>query len=192
MWRPRLQIATLRGMTAAPGTERNEVVRERVFTPPLVVFLIAVLTVLGFGLSRFLIRPDATEAIELLADGDADGEERQRLLRILVEDGQHGGTVAERWAGALAAVALGDRQGLTTMLAGLGGGPVPQPLPDDPNGFLHLGDPMLRNLLAAWRAEAAGAPDEARVRWRQIAAQCRFLPHPLAAELAAAGQLRLP
>lgn len=177
-------------MTAGPGPDRDEAARERLFTPPLVVFLAAVLTVVGFGLGSRWVRPSASAAIEELGDGDADREERERLLRILVADARIGGTVTERWAGALAAVSLGDRDALAAILGTLGSGPVPSPLPDAGQEFLHLGDPMLRNLLAAWLAEAAGERAEANRRWQQIAMQCRFVPHPLAAQLAAEGSQR--
>lgn len=182
----------LPAMTAAPGshTAVPAGARERVLTLPLVLFLAGVLTVLGFALRAALVRPTAAAAIEQLADGDPDGDERERLLRILVEDGRKGGTTAERWAGALAAVALEDRDGLTAIRSALGGGQVPHPAPVDERDLLHLGDPMLRNLLAAWRAEAAGDLAAALVHWRQLAVQCRFVPHPLAAELAAAGVAR--
>lgn len=178
-------------MTAASGSHATpERVHDRVLTLPLVIFLAGVLTVLGLALRANLVRPSAAAAIEQLADGDPDGDERQRLLRILIEDAQQGGTTAERWAGALAAVALGDRAGLTAIREGLGGGDVPGPAPADERGLLHLGDPMLQNLLGAWQAEAAGDRAAALVHWRQLAVQCRFVPHPLAAELAAAGVVR--
>jgi hypothetical protein len=179
-------------MTAVPGASsaNTAAARERVLTLPLVVFFAAVLTVMGFALRAAAVRPSAAQAIEQLADGDPDGDERERLLRILVEDGRKGGTTAERWAGALAAVSLEDHDGLAALLAVLGGGAVPRPLPVDPRGFLHLGDPMLRNLLAAWQAEAGGDQAAAHRHWRQVAVQCRFAPRPLAAELAAAGTER--
>lgn len=180
-------------MTAAPeaSSAPSSPLRERVLTLPLVVFLLGVLMLLGNGLRLALARLTAAEAIVQLADGDLDGEERQRLLQFLVEDGARSAIVAEQWAGAAAAVALGDRDGLAAVRARLGGGPVPSPLPPaDHREFLHLGDPLLHNLVAAWLAEGAGDPAGALVHWRRLAAQCRFAPNALAAELAADGVVR--
>jgi hypothetical protein len=55
---------------------------------------------------------------------------------------------------------------------------------------LHLGDPMLGNVLAAFVAEVAGDRAEALRRWRQVAAQARLTAKPFPGELAAAGIAR--
>jgi hypothetical protein len=173
-------------MSAVPAASSAS--PQRVLTLPLVVFLGAVLMVLGYSLRAALVRPTAAEAIVQLADGDLDGEERQPLLRLLVEQGRASEAAAVRWAGAAAAVALGDRDGLGAVLAG---GDVPKPLPaKDEREFLGLGDPLLGNLVAAWLAEGAGDRELAHVHWRRLSAQCRFVPRPLAEELAAAGLRR--
>lgn len=180
-------------MTPAPGptSEPTPARRERVLTLPLAVFLVGVLLVLALGLRQSLVSPTAAQAIVLLADGDADGDERRRLLQLLVAQGRQSPAIAERWAGAVAAVALDDRDGWAALRAALGGADVLKPLPaKEEQEFLHLGDPLLGNLVAAWLAEAAGDRAGAHLHWRRLAAQCRFVPHPLAAELAAAGVLR--
>jgi hypothetical protein len=180
-------------MSDGPGT--TGVARaprpERLLTLPLGLFLAGVLALLGSALLQTLSRPDPASAVRLLADGDLDGAERRRVLRQLLAVGVHSQATADRWAAALAAVALDDRAGLAAATSALGGGAVPNPLPDAPaRELLHLGDPYLRNLLAAWVAEASGQPQVALVHWQQLAAQCRFAPRPLAAELAAAGIAR--
>ena len=180
-------------MTKATGptSEPTPAPRQRVLTLPLVVFLVGVLLVLGYAARLALVPPTAAQAIVLLADGDADAEERQRLLRILVQQGQVSPSIGERWAGAVAAVALEDRDGLAAVRHGLGDGDVLKPLPaSQEREFLHLGDPLLGNLAAAWLAEAAGDREAALMHWRQLAGQCWFVLHPLAAELAAAGVQR--
>ncbi|MBL9076176.1 MAG: hypothetical protein JNL08_01650 [Planctomycetes bacterium] len=165
--------------------------RERVLTLPLVLFLLAVAAVLAIGIVPRLQRPAPADAIRLLADGDLDGDERRAVLDVLAVDGRGSADLGERWAAALAAVALGDRAALTAALQTLGGGEVPSPAPPvDAREWLGLGDPLLQNVLGAWLAEAAGDAAGAAVHWRRAAALCRYVPHALAAELAAAGSQR--
>ena len=160
--------------------------RERVFTLPLVLFLLGVAGVLAYGLWQRQRVPGADEAIMLLADGDCDRAERDRLLRITIDAAKSSDDIAHRWAGMLAAVSLGDREAHAALRSRLGG-ELAAPPPAERREFLHLGDPMLANLLAAMVAEAAGDRGLALRRWRQVAAQCHFMARPLAAELAAAG-----
>lgn len=175
-------MPSAQGTTADPTRPPG----ERLLTLPLILFLGGVLLVLGYALQRVLARPTPAQLIALLGDGDLDASERQPALRQLLAG--RSGTTTERWAAALAAVALEDREGLAATIAALDGGDVPKMLPPkEEREFLGLGDPLLQNLLAAWLAEAAGEREAALVAWRQLAAQCRFVPQPLAAELADAG-----
>jgi hypothetical protein len=184
-------------MPSAPGTTSAALPdgvpppRERLLTWPLAVFLAGVLGVMGYALQRALARPDAAQLILLLADGDLDADGRASALRRLLDQGRSSSSTAAQWAAGLAAVALEDRDGLAAMRAVLGGGDVPNTLPDKgEREFLGLGDPFLANLAAAWLAEAAGDREQALAAWRRLAMQCRFVPRPLAAELAAAGIAR--
>ncbi len=178
---------------AAPsnGSTPVPVRRERVFTLPLTGFLVAVTVIVGSGLRSMYPSPDVDGAILLLADGDLDGDERRRMLRITIEGALHSQSVAHRWAGLLAAVVLEDRAAYQALLAPLGTGPVPTVVPaESDRELLHLGDAMLGNLLLAMIAEAAGDRPGALHRWRQVAAQSRLTARSFAAELAAAGVRR--
>jgi hypothetical protein len=161
--------------------------RERVFTLPLVLFLLGVAGVIAYGLWQRQREPGLDEAIMLLADGDLDRAERDRLLRITIDAAKGSDDIVHRWAGMLAAVSLDDRAAHAALRSRLGGEGTLPPPPAERREFLHLGDPMLANLLAAMVAEAAGDRALALRRWRQVAAQCYFMARPLAAELAAAG-----
>ncbi|MBX3463185.1 MAG: hypothetical protein KF830_08435 [Planctomycetes bacterium] len=175
-------------MPDATGSSQGLAPRQRVLTLPLALLLLTAFGLLAQALHRRLAQPDAATAIALLADGDLDGAERRQVMQRLVAVGSRSERIGERWAAALAAVALGDRAAWAAAAKELGGGEVPQALPPaTERDLLPLGEPMLRNLAAAWLAEASGAPQEALVHWRRLATQCRFVPHPLAAELAAEG-----
>lgn len=114
------------------------------------------------------------------------------MLRILLDGALQSQSVTHAWAGMLAAVALEDRTGYATLLE-RGSGARPARLPAEADReLLHLGDPLLGNLLQAMIAEAAGDLPHAGSIWRQIAVQCRFTGRPFAAELAAAAVQRTP
>jgi|RhiMethySRZTD1v2_1073278.scaffolds.fasta_scaffold02032_5 hypothetical protein len=165
--------------------------RERILTWPLVLFLVAVALIVGFGLRGKYPTPDVDGAILMLADGDLDGIERQRMLQITLDGALASKSVTHAWAGMLAAVALEDRAGYAMLLARLGSGPVPADVPAEADReLLHLGDPLLGNLMQAMIAEAAG--DKARCKhiWGQVAVQCRFWGRTFAAELAEAAKQR--
>lgn len=165
--------------------------RERLLTLPLLLFLTVVVGVLVVALLPHLRAPSPGEAIRLLADGDLDRAGRLPVLARLADEGPAAAAPAERWAAALAAIALRDRGRLDRALAALGGGAVPQPAPPaEQREFLDLGDPLLANVLAAWLAEADGDLAGAQRHWQQLAAQCRYTPHELCAELAATGAAR--
>jgi hypothetical protein len=164
--------------------------RERVLTLPLAVFLLAVALLVGGGLWSREWSPDLPRAIELLADGDLDGAERTATLARVVELARASEGLRERWAGLLAAVALGDREAFAAARARLPGDAPAVPDAAD-REWLDLGDPLLANALAAFAAEAAGRRDEARLRWQQVSAQARLSARPFAGELAAAGVQRV-
>ncbi|HEU4418730.1 MAG TPA: hypothetical protein VFT55_07300 [Planctomycetota bacterium] len=165
--------------------------RERILTPPLVLFLIGVATIVGAGLRSKYPTPDVDGSILLLADGDLDGKERRRMLQITLDGALESKSVTHSWAGLLAAVALEDRTGYATLLARLGGGPVPTAVPAEADReLLHLGDPLLGNLMQAMIAEAAGDKTRSQRIWRQVAVECRLCGRTFAAELAEAAAKR--
>lgn len=172
---------------ASPGAAR-----ERVFTRPLCVFLALVVSVLAYAGYQKCRTPDLAEAVRELADGDLDGAERAVALRAVVSGAASASSPTDRWAGVLAAVALGDRAAYTSLAAGLGGTGVPGSIPPpQERTFLHLGDPMLGNLLAACAAEANGDRAGAIEAWGHVRAECHLCPSPFAAELADAALQRL-
>jgi hypothetical protein len=194
LFRSRRPPATLRAPMAPPADPNaaaasvSAAPRERLFTLPLVLFLLGVAGVIAYGLWQRQRVPGPDELIMLLADGDLDRAERDRLLRFTIDAAKSSDDVAHRWAGMLAAVSLGDQEAYAALRARLGGESAPPtPPPAERREFLHLGDPMLANVLAAMVAEAAGDRTDALRRWRQVAAQCYFMARPLAADLAAAG-----
>ena len=165
--------------------------RERVLTWPLVLFLVAVALIVGFGLRSKYPTPGVDGAILMLADGDLDGLERGRMLRIALDGALASKSVAHAWAGMLAAVSLEDRTGYATLLARVGSGPVPTQVPAEADReLLHLGDPLLGNMMQAMIAEAGGDKSRAGSIWRQVVVQCRLWGRTLAAELAEAGVQR--
>lgn len=171
-----------------PGRKRP----ERVLTPALVVFLTLVAGILVFSAVQRWTKPSLEAAVRELADGDLDGPDRPRVLRVVVEAAAASSEPRALWAGLLAAVALADREAYDRALARLGGGQVPTVVPGpESRTFLDLGDPILANLAAALWAEAAGDPAAARRRWQQVRAQSVLAERPLADELAAAALSRL-
>ncbi len=164
----------------------------RVFTPALTVFLAVVGLIVVVGLRGKYPRPPIGDAVLLLADGDLDGAERQRLLRITIDGALGSSELHHRWAGLVAAVALDDRTAYERLRTLLGGVEPPSAAPAAPHReFLGLGDPLLHNFSAALCAEAEGRLAEARRLWQQVANQCRLQARPFAAELAAAALQRL-
>lgn len=166
--------------------------RERVFTWPLVLFLAAVLLIDVGALWRRSRLPAPADAIGLLGDGDLDGDERRPVLGVLRDAATTSPVLAEQWAGLLAAIVLEDRAAFDRIRARLGGpGPGTKVPPPAEREFLHLGDPLLANVLAASIAEAEGRNADAVQRWQQVAAQCQLMHRPLAQELAADALRRL-
>lgn len=166
--------------------------RERVFTWPLVVFLTAVALIDVVSLWRRSVLPGPADAIVLLGDGDLDGDERQRVLRALVERGRASTAVAEQWGAMLAAIPLEDRAAYDAIRTGLGlPGPGAKVPPPTEREFLHLGDPLLANVLAATLAETDGRKGDAVQRWQQVTMQCLLMHRPLAQEIATDALRRL-
>ena len=167
---------------AAPG---------RLLPWSLRAFWCVVLLLVGLGLWGRYPNPDLRGAVQMLADGDLDSDERARMLARVQELGASGRGTYEHWAALLAALARSDRDGCGREIAALGAAaPLPVPEPGE-REFLHLGDTMLRNVLAAHVAEAEGVPAEARRRWQQVEAQSRMTGHEFAGELATAALRRL-
>ena len=159
---------------------------DRVFTPALLAFLVLVAGVLGWSLVTRQSSPDVEGCMELLADGDLDREERERILLLVMELAEQS-SGRPRVAGWLAALSLQRRaafaalgEGLDDALAATSAKPR----------WLHLGDPMLANVLRACRL-GSDSKEEARVAWSQVAAQARMVANSLAAEHAQAALERL-
>jgi hypothetical protein len=179
-------------MTVASESVAGQPAARPVLSLPLVLFLVAVAAVVGLALRTRFPTPDLTGAVRMLADGDLDGTERTRMLARVVEQAAAAPApaVADRWAGLLAAVALGDRVAFQAALAQLGGEAalqVPEPAARE---LLHLGDPMLGNVLTALSAGAVGDRELARQKWAQVQAQARLTARPFALELASAALQR--
>ncbi|MCB9884113.1 MAG: hypothetical protein H6838_01405 [Planctomycetes bacterium] len=161
-------------------------------TRPLTVFLVAVAAVLLVSLRHKFPRPPLAEAANLLADGDMDGAERRRMLRITVDAALGSSDPTDLWVGMLAAVALDDAATFARLRGMLGDGELPDSAPPAAErARLDLGDPVVRNVAAAMLAEIDGDPAAARTLWKRVDAQCRLSRRPLAALLAAQAHLRL-
>jgi hypothetical protein len=165
---------------------------ERLLTRPLVAFLVFVAAVLGWNLWRCHASVPLATAVRELADGDPDAEERERLLRGILAAAPSANDAASKWAVLLAAIALEDAPAHAAALARLQGsdGRLEVP-PPDARRWLHLGDAMLGNVLAAGVAEAAGDRSEARARWELVEAQSRLAARAFLASLARAARQRL-
>lgn len=168
-------------------------------TPPLSrrtgwllwVFLAAVAAAVLAGLCQKYPQPDLDGAVRVLADGDLDGAERARMLARLRDLGAEDARPFAAWAAGLAALALGDSEGVRAAFQRVGGmPPTDGPEPGEVE-FLHLGDPMLGNVQAALQAEQRGDRELARRKWQQVQVQARMTGHALAPELAAAALERL-
>ena len=166
--------------------------RERVLTRPLLVFLVAVAAAVVFGLRGKFPRPPLRQAANLLADGDLDGAERRRMLRITVDASLGSETLTDRWIGMLATIGLDDTASYERLRARLGPGALPDAAPpaaERPR--LELGDPVVRNIAAGMLAEADGDKVAARAAWTMVDAQCRLSDRPLARSLATQALQRL-
>lgn len=147
-------------------------------------FLVAVALAVLAGLDQRFPRPDLDGAVRLLADGDLDGAERARMSARLLALGADDPRPFAAWAAGLAALSLGDRDGCLSAFQRVGGVPPTQgPEPGEVE-FLHLGDPMLGNALAALQAERRGDRELARRKWQQVLVQARMTGHALAHDLA--------
>lgn len=154
---------------------------ERVFTPALLAFLLAVVGVIAWSVATRYPAPDLEGCVELLGDGDLDRDERERILLRTVDLAGESGPRG-RLVGCLAALALGK----ASRFAGLRGAlEEARGLSAERLRWLDLGDPLLANVLRASRLEGrdAGAADAA---WSQVAQQARMVGNALARELAAA------
>ncbi|MGK0300200.1 MAG: hypothetical protein ACI89X_001068 [Planctomycetota bacterium] len=168
----------------------SEQVPDRVLTAPLVVFLALVLGIVATAMVLRHPRPDLNGSIEMLADGDLDRRERQRMLLRVVELAKDGGDLRQRWAGALAAISLQDRASFEAFELSLGAGPA-RLLPADQHEWLAMGDVVLANVHLAMTAEASGNKQLALSKWGQVGAQARVTANALAGELAKAAEQRL-
>ncbi|MFY9345885.1 MAG: hypothetical protein WAT39_25560, partial [Planctomycetota bacterium] len=164
----------------------------RVLTLPLLLFLSGALGLVVVGWWQRDPRPDLLGGVRLLADGDLDGAERTRMLRRVLAQAATAPTLAGRWAGWLAAIALADRDAYQERLRALGGGDRPSEVPAPAEClFLDLGDPLLAAVLAAVTAEVGGDLATARAQWTSVQMQARLTAHVFARELATAALHRL-
>ena len=159
--------------------------RERVLTWPLLAFLLVVAAAVGLGFATGARAATVDEAIELLADGDLDGDERDRMLLRTIDLAREAESRRGRWAGLLAAAAAEDEGAYAHFDARIGDGADAAPDAAE-RRWLDLGDPLLANLLKARIAALRGDDAGAEVAWRQVAAQARMTANGFAAQLAAA------
>ena len=181
--------ATLGPMVAAEQSTANP---PRVRSRALTAFLLVVAVAVGISLWQSHPMPDLDGGLRLLADGDLDGVERDRMLRRVLQQAAGESSVRARWAGVVAAVALGDEQALATTRARLGDGAMPLPVPGPAERHdLDLGDALVRAALFAWIAEASGDPATAKARWSSVGDQALLSRRPFAHALAMAELRRL-
>ena len=164
---------------------------ERIFTAPLLALLLLVVATVGHGFLTRYPCPDLPGAVRLLGDGDLDGDERQRMLvRVRTLGLTVPGDFAQ-WAALLACIDLGDAGGHAAALQALGEEPWRHLPTAADRRFLHLGNPLLGNVLAAAVAEALPDRAAARTKWAQVQAQATLMGKPFPRELAAAAIIRL-
>lgn len=163
---------------------------ERLLNLPLILFLALVLALVAGAVVTRHPNPDLDGSIELLADGDLDFEERQRILLRVVDLGKKAESKRQLWAGLLSAVILQDRASFKEFDAKLGAG-TERILPAADLEWLSLGDVVVANLYRAMVAEASGDKQLARTKWSQVSAQSRMTGYVFAGELAAAAMQRL-
>lgn len=168
----------------------SEQAPDRVLTAPLVAFLVVVLGIVVTAMALRNPSPDLDGSIELLADGDLDQRERQRMLLRVVELAKDSNDLRQRWAGALAAISLQDRASFEALEATLGAGQA-RVLPADQCEWLAMGDVVLANVHLAMSAEASGSKALALTKWGQVGAQAKVRANALADELAKAAVQRL-
>jgi hypothetical protein len=168
----------------------SEQASDRVLTAPLALFLVVVLGIVATAVVLRHPSPDLDGSIELLADGDLDHRERQRMLLRVAELAIDAGNLRQRWAGALAAISLQDRAAFEALEATLGDGQA-RVLPIDQCEWLAMGDVVLANVHLAMTAEASGNNERALFKWGQVRAQARITANALAGELAKAAEQRL-
>ena len=185
------RVVTLGGAMTAAALPPEPAARRSRPLWPLALFLAAVGLVVGLSLRSRYPTPDLPGAILLLADGDLDGSERTRMLQRVLTLTTDATAVPERWARLLAAIALADQAVVAATRSGLGGDPPTMVPAANERELLHLGDPMLGNVLAAAVAEVDADRPLARRKWSQVAAQSRLTARPFAGELAAAALQRL-
>ncbi len=174
---------------------------ERVFTWPLVLFLLVVTAILGWALVLHLGPWSFAATVEQLRVGDLEGAERRRLLRRVLAAGVTAAAApvtpeaAFRVAcGAMAAVALDDAVALA--LPGfrrlVGQARTPPQLSVADAAAVAFVDPALQQLGAALASEAAGDQAAARQGYQQAAASSVLFHLVLAGQLAQEGLARLP
>ncbi len=168
----------------------SELAPQRLLTAPLVLFLLVVIAIVAGALANRAETPDLEGAIELLADGDLDRDERDQILLRIIVLGESDSTLRGRWAATLAAVALRDRAAFDRLESRLEPG-TKRVLPANRMRWLSLGDAVLANVLAAMLAEAAGDPTQALTKWQQVAAQSRLTANGVSAKLAEEAEVRL-
>lgn len=162
--------------------------RDRLFPPTLLAFLIVVGAVVGWSIATRHPTPDLEGAIELLSDGDLDGDERERMLLRVSRLAATVESTRGHAAGLLAAVSILDRERHRQLWTALG---ERLELGERDRRGLDLGDPMLGNILTAMLAETDADRQAAQRAWSQVAAQARMVGNAFAADLSAAGLARL-
>ena len=164
---------------------------EPLLTAPLKAFLLLVFACLATAVWLRNPTPDLDGAIKMLADGDLDRDERERMLLRVKDLAENAQSPRQRWAGVLAAVSLGDADSFAVLAPKLGSGKA-SILPAEQCEWLDLGESLLANVRIAMMAEASEDSAVARTKWGQVAAQARVTGNGFAGYLAAAAVLRQP
>ena len=162
----------------------------------LTAFLCVCALAVAASLAARLWPVGVADAVVRLEDGDLERSEREAMLAIVLrgDGGADGGAdaAAPGLAAAMAAVALGDEPAYRRRC---GARPLPFAAPPPPASLQRaaLGDPVLRALLLAMAAEAAGDP-QARVLflYERAAQSSALFGMQFARRLAEAGLQRLP
>ena len=168
----------------------SEQAHDRVLTAPLVVFLAVVLGVVTAAMWFRHPTPDLNGSIQMLADGDLDQSERERMLLRVIELADGSEDLRQRWAATLACISLQDRESYAVFEATLGTDEA-RVLPSDQHEWLAMGDVVLANIHLAMTAEATANKLLALKKWGQVEQQGRVTGNAFAGELARAAQQRL-
>lgn len=166
--------------------------KEPIVTLPLVAFAACVVLVLAAGFAASRPAAGLQAAVVALADGDLDGAECKRAFARILADADAADAPGERWAVALAALALGDAEAWAkasaAVAADVAAGFPPAPAE---RRFLDLGDPLCGAVRDAYVAESARDLAAAKAAWARARTVADLTGRNFAREVASAALQRL-